>query len=70
MLDNKKYRSYTQPDEWQPFFTAMQRIAKQISKKESRLEKDLKDYKLKYERVQAEKDDLSLNYLEEKERHE
>jgi hypothetical protein len=28
MLDNKKYRSYTDSEEWQPFFAAMTKIVK------------------------------------------
>lgn len=28
MLDNRKYRAYTDPQEWLPFFTAMSKIVK------------------------------------------
>jgi hypothetical protein len=33
ILDNKKYRSYTNTEEWQPFFSAMAKLTKQICKK-------------------------------------
>jgi hypothetical protein len=58
MLDNRKYRSYTNPNEWHPFFAAMAHIVKQIYKKTGRLEKDSETYKQKYERTFAEKDEL------------
>lgn len=28
MIDNRKFRSYTQSEEWLPFFTAMNKIIK------------------------------------------
>jgi hypothetical protein len=45
MIDNRKYRAYTMSEEWVPFFTAMQKITKQICKKQGRLEKENKEVK-------------------------
>ena len=49
MLDTRKYRSYTNPEEWKPFFTAMNLIVKQICKKQTRLEKESSSFKDKFE---------------------
>lgn len=70
ILDNRKYRSYTDPEEWLPFFQGMANIVKQISKKNDKIEKESKQLKQKYEQTFADKDELAAKYLDEKERHE
>jgi len=49
ILDNKKYRSYTEAEEWLPFFTSLANLAKQITKKSNRLDKESESYKHRYE---------------------
>ena len=62
MLEGKKYKAYTSPEDWAQFFTAMGQIAKQISKKSSKLEKESGEYKQKYERAFAEKEEAMAKY--------
>jgi len=33
MVDNRKYLNYTDPEEWDPFFSSMQNLVKQICRR-------------------------------------
>jgi|LauGreDrversion4_2_1035121.scaffolds.fasta_scaffold114386_2 hypothetical protein len=68
IVDNKKYRSYTHIEEWQPFFSAMNKIVKQIVKKQGGLEKEAGLYRKKYNEVITEREVLLAKYEAEKER--
>lgn len=68
ILDNKRYRSYTQAEEWQPFFGSLAKLAKQITKKASGLEKESESYKRRYEEAFAEKEEAMALLSQEKER--
>lgn len=67
MVDNQKFKLYTDQADWQKFFTAMKSIVDSICRKTGKLEEDLENTKWKYQGTYAEKEEYALKYREEKE---